>query len=106
MHRGPQPSLLPEVPAPAGLGIERAEVETMMAGSCWRNVAIHSLYAARMAAAQHPTTVPYQCPFHTLHPERHWHIGSPPSQHHMERLALALLWCQQHPDELPTPSTA
>ncbi len=78
-----------------------------MLATCWSKNAYGSLYVARQVAAaaakRGDVVSAYQCPFHTLHDERHWHVGHAPNLHHVERLALAIRWCSAHPDEVPTP---
>lgn len=100
------PSLLP-APTECPEQITYDEVRRIMLASCWSKNAYGSLYQARQVAAvaakRGDSCSPYQCPFHTLRPERHWHIGHVPSTHHVERMAAAIRWCTQHPDELPEP---
>lgn len=106
-HRGPTPSLLP-ARTQCCEQIEYDEVRRIMLASCWSKNAYPSLYQARQiaAAAQaktHEPIQPYQCPFHTLRADRHWHIGHVPSHEDVARMALAIRWCAQHPDQLPVP---
>ena len=93
--------------------IDATEVAEIMAASCWTKRAYPSLHVARRIIAAHEAagTVgpgqfglqPYRCPFHTLHPGTHWHIGHAPRHEHVVRLALALRWCHAHPLEQPRP---
>lgn len=78
-----------------------------MRTTCWKKQAYSSLHMANLvvahAASLGDQVTAYQCPFHTLHEHRHWHVGHPPNHYRVTRMALAIRWCAQHHDELPTP---
>lgn len=109
-HRGPSPSLLPDVPAPAGFGINRDQVERLLASMCWDRQAYSSRNEAGARATwtnrQPGTTLPvspYRCPFHDKYHGHHWHVGETLTEQQVELVAAALRWCAANPDERPTP---
>lgn len=105
--KGPTPSCLPE-PVEVVEPIAYDEVRRIMVDSCWRKKAYPSLGqarhdAARIVATEGGTVQAYRCPFHSLHAEKHWHVGHLPNRWHLERIAAAIRWCGSHPDEVPQP---
>lgn len=109
-HRGPRPSLLPEVPAPAGFGIDRDGVAILLASMCWDRASYSNRAEAGARATwsnrQEGTTLqvaPYRCPFHDKYRGHHWHVGELLTVQQLELVAAAIRWCAAYPDERPTP---
>lgn len=40
---------------------------------------------------------PYRCPFSRWTGGEHWHVGTCPNVQHLERIALAMRWANEHP---------
>lgn len=106
-RKGPTPSLLPApVEVVERIGVD--QVRRIMLDSCWRKKAYATQAharadAARLTATQVRPLIAYRCPFHSLHVEKHFHVGHPPHAGHVEAIALAIRWCTAHPDEVPQP---
>lgn len=110
-HRGPRPSLLPPPVTPAP-SIDRAEVVRIIESSCFTKTSylLHeqaALRAYRLNRINRRGGVisAYRCPFHMLHRGNHWHVGHVPDTDAMARIAAAIRWCAQHPEQVPTPQT-
>lgn len=105
----------PEVPVvPVGLPTERSgamtihEASDIVRGSCDRKQRYQGKHqamrmAAYMTVHEGQRVVPYLCPFSSHRGGKHWHVGHPPTIERMERLALAVRFWQQHPDQMPEP---
>jgi hypothetical protein len=89
-----------ELPEP----MTSVECKRIVHGSCHRKQQYDNLNRAERAAAKLRTAshlvAGYRCPFAgPAGDPPHWHVGRPPSVETVERIALAIRWLHDHPED-------
>lgn len=96
---GPTEHVDDEMTTEEALRILHGSCEAKAVHLVWRDADKAALSLTRNKGV---TFTAYQCPFAgILHADKHWHVGHPPTLAQVERLALAMRWFPEHPEDVP-----